>query len=182
MFGEKQSVIEVVCTALFAVIGTSLIFFRFDFPDPQPTLWRTVLGVVLIADVLAGCVANFTRGTNQYYAQRPKGRLLFIAIHVHLLAIAWLLSAPMLAAFWIWLYTIASALIVNRLLGHPMQVFIAASLLCFGLLLILSLALPGWFLVTSIFFMMKVMFSFAVDHYRQSPSGMDGDNNGVRDS
>ncbi|UTV30826.1 hypothetical protein [Photobacterium atrarenae] len=166
VFGEKQSVIEVVFTALFAVVGTSLIYFHFDFPGTAHT-WRTAFGLILIADVLAGCLANFTRGTNQYYAQRPKGRLLFIAIHVHLLVIAWLLSAPMLAACWIWLYTIACALLVNRLFGYSLQVFIAASLLCVGLLLILSLALPGWFLVISIFFMMKVMFSFAVDHYRQ---------------
>lgn len=166
VFGEKQSLVEITCTALFALIASALIYFQLYHPSVQNESWMTVLGFILIADVLAGCIANFSRGTNNFYAQRPKGRILFIAIHIHILAIAWLLSAPFEYAVVIWLYTILSALIVNYLKGKPLQLFIAANLMCSGLLLLLLLPIDTWFLVTSIFFMIKVMFSFAVDHYQ----------------
>ncbi|OPX54611.1 hypothetical protein SAMN02745127_02596 [Oceanospirillum multiglobuliferum] len=166
VFGETQSVVEIAGTALFATIGTLLIYFQLYRPIAQDSLWMIILGFILIADVLAGCIANFSRGTNQFYATRPKARLVFIAIHLHLLAIAWLLSAPLEYALMIWAYTIVSALIVNTLKGHPLQLFMAASLMCSGLFLLMLLPLPTWFLVTSVFFMIKVMFSFAVDHYQ----------------
>ncbi|EPP5730231.1 hypothetical protein ACUT7I_003641, partial [Vibrio cholerae] len=97
--------------------------------------------------------------------ERPKGRLLFIAIHIHILAIAWLLSAPLDYALLIWAYTIISALVVNALKGSHFQLFISASLMCSGLLVLMLFPLSTWFLIVSTFFMIKVMFSFAVDHY-----------------
>ncbi|MBF4260143.1 hypothetical protein EAY18_28200, partial [Vibrio anguillarum] len=80
-------------------------------------------------------------------------------------AIAWLLSAPLEYAFLIWAYTIISALVVNALKDNRIQLFISANLMCSGLLLLMFLPLPTWFLITSTFFLIKVMFSFAVDHY-----------------
>lgn len=165
VFGEKQSLIEITCTAIFALFGSFLIYFQFYRPIAHENSWLTVLGFILIADVLAGCIANFSRGTNKFYAERSKGRLLFIAIHIHILAIAWLLSAPFEYAFLIWAYTIISALVVNALKDSRIQLFISANLMCSGLLLLMFLPLPTWFLITSTFFLIKVMFSFAVDHY-----------------
>ncbi|AWY01592.1 hypothetical protein A8139_17690 [Marinomonas primoryensis] len=52
--------------------------------------------------VLAGCIANFSFGTNEFYSKRPKNRLIFISIHIHILVIAWLLSEPMGAALIVW--------------------------------------------------------------------------------
>lgn len=166
VFGESQSLIELSITAAFAIIGTWTIYFKLYQPAVQNDTWMLILGFLLIADVLAGCIANFSHGTNHFYAQRSKGRLVFIAIHIHLLVIAWLLSAPFEYALLIWLYTILCALYVNHLKGQPLQLFIAASLMCGGLLLVLCLPIETWFLVTSVFFMIKVMFSFAVDHYQ----------------
>lgn len=168
VFGEKQSILEISATIIFALTGTCLIYFLLYQPAADLETWRVLLGFILIADVLAGCIANFSRGTNNFYAASAKSRLVFIAIHVHLLAIAWLLTAPFDYALLIWFYTIVSALTVNYFKGQPLQTFISASLLCSGLFLVLLVPLPTWFLITSVFFMMKVTFSFAVDHYRDA--------------
>lgn len=165
VFGERQSLIEIIFTILFAIVGSLLIYFQLFREVANSDTWKVIIGFILIADVLAGCVANFSRGTNQYYADRPQSRLVFIAIHIHLLVIAWLLSAPFTYAIIIWAYTIFAALIVNALKGRPIQLFISATLMCSGLLILMSLPMPIWFMVTCVFFMMKVMFSFAVDHY-----------------
>lgn len=162
VLGEKQSLPEIVGTIVFALFGSWAIYSVADFALDD---WKTIVAFVLIADVLAGCIANFSFGTNEFYAQRPKNRLIFIAIHIHLLVIAWLLDAPIDSALMIWAYTIMSALIVNALKGKPIQLFVAANLMCYGLFLLLYLSPPVWFLMVSLFFMIKVMFSFAVDHF-----------------
>lgn len=163
VLGKKQSVLEVLCTLLFALVGSAIIFLE---ADASFSRWQVIVAYLLIADVLAGCIANFTFGTNAFYANQPKNRLIFIAIHVHLIVIAWLLDEPIDIALLVWGYTIISAFIVNALKGKSIQSFIAANLLCYGLFLLIFLAIKPWFLMVSIFFMIKVMFSFAVDHYR----------------
>lgn len=162
VFGERQSLLEVICTIAFALFGTWTIY---DLADISVIDWKVILAFILIADVLAGCIANFSVGTNEYYSQRPKNRLIFIAIHVHILVIAWLLSEPMQSALIIWGYTIASAFVVNALKGRLIQRFVAANLMCVGLFILVSLSLAIGFLLVSLFFLIKVLFSFSVDHY-----------------
>jgi hypothetical protein len=164
VFGEKQSILEVSCTLLFALSGSLIIYSLANFDLGS---WQTVLAYILIADVLAGSIANFSLGTNEFYSKRPKNRLIFISIHVHILAIAWLLSEPMDTALIVWGFTIASAFLVSALKGKSIQGFIAANLMCYGILLLIYLSLPVWFLMVSMFFMIKVLFSFSVDHFEK---------------
>ncbi|WP_435276776.1 hypothetical protein ACMAZF_07515 [Psychrobium sp. nBUS_13] len=162
VLGEKQSVLEVSCTVIFALLGSWIIY---SVAGIELGSWQTVVAFILIVDVLAGCIANFSFGTNEFYSKRPKNRLIFIAIHIHILVIAWLLSEPMAAALIVWGFTIASAFLVNALKGKSIQGFIGANLMCYGILLLIYLSLPVWFLMVSIFFMIKVLFSFSVDHF-----------------
>lgn len=167
VFGEKQSILEVSCTLVFALFGSWIIY---SVADISLDNWKSIIAFLLIADVLAGCIANFSYGTNEFYAQRSKNRLIFIAIHVHILVIAWLLAEPMDSAVIIWGYTIVSAFIVNALKGKSIQSFIAANLMCYGIFLLIYLSLPLWFLMVSTFFMIKVLFSFAVNHFANQVS------------
>lgn len=162
VFGEKQSLLEVGCTLIFALAGSWVVYLVAGIELDN---WKSILAFLVIADVLAGCIANFSYGTNEYYSQRPKNRLIFIAIHVHILAIAWLLSEPLDSAMIIWGYTIVSAFVVNALKGTRIQCFIAANLMCYGILLLIYLPLSNWFLMVSVFFLIKVLFSFSVDHF-----------------
>lgn len=162
VLGEKQSILEVSCTLAFALMGSWIIYFVADI---ELANWQTVVAYILIADVLAGCIANFSFGTNEFYSKRPRNRIVFIAIHIHILLIAWLLSEPMGTAWIVWGFTIASAFLVNALNGKPIQNFIAANLMCYGIFLLVYLSLPVWFLMVSMFFMIKVLFSFSVDHF-----------------
>lgn len=170
VLGERQSWPEVIAILTFAIVGTALIYGLYYTPAEMPASWRVITGFILIADVMAGCMANFSHGTNHFYGQRKQARLLFILIHVHILLIAWLLAAPLQPALIIWAYTIVAALLVNALHGHRLQLFAAANLLGYGILLLVGLQAPLWLLVSGLFFMLKVMFSFAVDHYARQAS------------
>jgi len=162
VLGEKQSVIEVICIIVFTLFGSSIVYFVAGITFEN---WKEILAFILIADVLAGCIANFSFGTNEFYAKRGTNRLIFIVIHVHILAIAWLLAEPLTDALIVWAYTIIGAFFVNAFAGMQIQKFLAANLMCYGIFLLIYLSLPVWFLMVSMFFMIKVLFSFAVNHF-----------------
>ena len=82
--------------------------------------------------------------------------------------IAFLLDAYFVYAFIFTVYTIGAACIVNALMGKRLQRFIAANLVFYGLILILYFPLPLWFILISLFFMIKLIFSFSVNHYEVS--------------
>jgi hypothetical protein len=165
-FGETQTWIEFLATIAFGIGGAVVLVWLHPQPFGDVPLWRSAFAIVLIFDIFAGCVANFTRGTNDYYGARPGARWVFIAIHVHLPAVALLLGMDLGFAMAVWAYTIAAAAIVNALRGTAVQPFVGALLLASGLLLapqILSTSLP--MLVIAQLFMVKVLYAFAVDHY-----------------
>ncbi len=87
VFGERQNIAELTSTVCFAGVVTALLALEAPAPWETVSPWRMWLALVIIFDVAAGCAANFTRGTNDFYAARPRNRWLFIAIHVHLLAV-----------------------------------------------------------------------------------------------
>lgn len=167
VFGEQQTVLEVLLV-LFTGLGvTALLILEDTRAFNALPLWRSVLTFLLMVDIVAGCVANFTRSTSTYYAHRPMHRRIFIAIHVHLPVLACLMGDGLLESVLIWAYTMIAVLMVNALQGHPLQLFTAACLLVMGIsgILILS-GLPLPLLVMGVLFLMKVEFSFGVDHYR----------------
>ena len=172
VFGESQTVGELLAIVLFGVGGAAALFLASPAVIQDHSSWRSAVAFLLVADIFAGCVANFTRSTNNYYAARGKQRLVFIAIHVHVLIVAWLLGIGFWGALVVWGYTIAGAFVVNALKASQLQVLVAGVLLVFGIaLIVLDLDAPRYFLVISLLFMVKVLFAFAVDHYVQAPTG-----------
>ncbi len=167
VFGERQSPGEIVAVLGVGLAVASALFLAFPTWTSGLPWWRSLLAFLLCFDVAAGSVANFTRGTNDYYSQRPGHRWIFIAIHVHLPMIAWLLSVDLLPAILAWAYTIAGAAIVNGLHGRSRQTFVAAVLWVLGLTLVIGF---GGFttpsLIIAVLFLTKVLYAFSVDHYR----------------
>lgn len=165
VFGEVQSPADLLIIILFGVgvtVGAAVAFpDMFDLP-----LWRSTLALLLILDIAAGCVANFTRGTNDFYAARPRNRWVFISIHFHIVLLAWLLGKGIEPAIWITGYTLVAASLVNIMKGNRLQTLLGGTLMSAGVFGIL-LAPTVSAIVTAIgaLFMIKVIFSFSVDHY-----------------
>lgn len=133
--------------------------------------WRSALALLLVLDIAAGSVANFTRATNEFYASRQRNRWVFIAIHVHVIAVAALLSVDIVPSIAVWAYTIAGAIVVNLLAATQSQTFVGGLLLGIGLTGIgLWPGLSPFMSVVFVLFMLKVLFSFSVDHYRFAPA------------
>lgn len=166
VFGEQQSIFELTSVILFGIVATASFFWLYNDFLSQLELWKLILAMVFILDIAAGCIANFTRSTNNFYAQRPKHRWIFISIHFHIIIVAYALGADISNALYIWAYTIIAAVIVNSFKTSQFQTFIGGLLLSCGVTfgLLLPDIHPIMAVVQSLF-MLKVIFSFSVDHY-----------------
>ncbi|MDZ3832793.1 MAG: hypothetical protein U0S50_13415 [Sphingopyxis sp.] len=165
IFGEEQSAFELIAILLFGLGVSAAMVVHFGVALGAPASWRGLIALALIFDIGAGCIANFTRSTNDFYAERPRNRRVFIVVHVHILLVALLLGRDFGAAVAIWGYTIVAALIVNGLQRHRIQRFVGGLLLATGVVWIsLWPALSSVMLVTGLLFLLKVAFSFAVNH------------------
>ena len=168
VFGESQTIGELLAIMFFGVGLATFLFFAFPEMTQGLPFWRSAIAFLLIMDIFAGCIANFTRSTNNYYAARGRERLVFIAMHMHIIVVAWLLGINLWHAIIVWGYTIGSAFVVNALKASQFQVFAGGVFLSAGIAVaILAAEVPKYFLVISLLFMIKLLFSFAVDHYGQ---------------
>ncbi|MFF2889297.1 hypothetical protein [Paenibacillus sp. NPDC057967] len=169
IFGEKQSVVSILSILLFGGLLTASLYLMFPQLTENLPVWRSTLAFLFIFDIFSGCVANFTISTSNFYAARKTNRIVFIAIHFHIVLVALLLHTDIWYSIGVWAYTIAGALIVNALHGKQSQLLIAGLLLSIGLGGIPLLPnIQPYMLTICLLFMLKVLFSFAVDHYSKA--------------
>ncbi|CAH9058028.1 hypothetical protein PSECIP111854_02116 [Pseudoalteromonas sp. CIP111854] len=167
ILGEQQSKLALFGITAFTLLGSVLVFIlmHYQMSEQSYMWWQYVLGGLIIIDIIAGTAANFTRGTNHYYACRARSRWVFIAIHIHLIVVAVLFEQPLIQALYIWSYVIISACILNALFDKRIQRFLAMILVSIGLVLIVGLASMWWYKTVAALFLVKVCYAFAVDHY-----------------
>ena len=171
VLGSRQSVGALLCIGLITTLAAVLWWPVIVGELESHSLWRVLLAGLLMLDIAAGAVANFTPGTSAFYARRPGWLWGFIAIHVHLPVVGWLLGWPLAPLAAVWLYTIAAACLVNLCFNRPWQPVLAGTLLCGGVLMTSALSLPPGALAVSLLFMLKVLYAFAVNHYPERSGG-----------
>ncbi|KAF7769752.1 hypothetical protein PCIT_a2648 [Pseudoalteromonas citrea] len=167
VLGTHQSGTALSSIGLMTIFGCYVLYVLFVQQHTLPDIdwWQWAIGDLLIIDVVAGCVANFTKGTNDYYKARPQSRWVFIAIHFHIVVIAWSYNIALNESLIIWGYTIVSAAVLNTFYGHKSQAMIAMGCIFLGVMVIASLPSPVWFQCIAGLFLIKVCFAFSVDHY-----------------
>jgi hypothetical protein len=60
IFGESQTLGELLTTMLFGVGLATFLFFGFPEMTRDLPLWRSTIAYLLIMDIFAGSIANFT--------------------------------------------------------------------------------------------------------------------------
>ena len=178
VLGESQRPWQLI--AVLGVGAVAAVVIAMAAPAAWSDLpwWRRAIAFLLVLDIVAGCLANFTCGTNAHYAASAKRRWVFLAIHVHVLVLAWALHESLWPALAVWAYTLAGASIVNRMDHHDSQLFTAGAWMALGLVVgIVAGAglVPAPLLAVYLLFLMKLVLSFAVDHhgarvYRGAPA------------
>jgi hypothetical protein len=120
---------------------------------------------ILARDLAGGILANFTTGTNYYYAASFQKRYLFVLFHLLQPSILiWIFPNELLAIFGISIFTLTSSIIVLNIKKHYNQSIIAVTL--FLLCLILSTRLnysDMWIQMIMQFFSIKLILAFSVN-------------------
>lgn len=164
-FGESQSMIQLISILLFGIILTTILFIYYPSMYDELPLWRTILAFLLIFDIFAGCIANFTKSTSKYYARNKKRQVIFLSIHFHLILVAILLSISIWSVLLVWIYTILCSFIIISL-KKDNQIFIGGLALCTGIAGISMLEMESFMMIVSMLFLIKVLYSFSVNHYQ----------------
>lgn len=169
VLGEENTVFSVALIALVTLSLSGALLYLDSFTLFERGLLSGLIVLILIADIFAGTIANFTKGTNNFYANRPKNRWLFIAIHFQPVLIGWLLGYALGPFIQIWLITIVSAILVNITQPPEKQRVLAASLTCIAIFLgqYFFKDMPLSLFAMAIFYSIKVIFSFGVNHEGQ---------------
>lgn len=166
VFGERQPIGAIGTILLFGGLLTAALYWIFPEMTDNLPVWRNALALLLIFDIFSGCIANFTASTSNFYAARKTNRIVFILIHFHIMLVALLLNTDIWYSVGVWAYTIGGAFIVNALIGRHSQPFVGGVLLSVGLgCMPLLPNIQPYMLIICLLFMLKVLFSFAVDHY-----------------
>lgn len=165
VFGESPSGREILAVLAFGIGAAVWLTLGLRTEFAGLPWWRLTIAALVITDIAAGCVANFTRSTNDFYAARPRNRWVFIAVHGHVVVVAAALGADLEIALVVWAYTVVAASVVNGLAGAPAQRFVAGLLLAVALVWIPQLdGIAAPLVVVHCLFVLKVVYAFAVDH------------------
>lgn len=169
LFGTHQQPSELILIILFTVTVTFAAAWS-TAPYWMGLKWYQNLVLwLLFFDISGGVVANLSTGTNNHYNAHPKGRWIFIAVHIQPLILAAVLQSPIQIAVAIWLYTILSACLINILREKVYHRLLAGALYSIAIIgyVLSGISLPLPISLIYLLYMMKVIYSFSVDHSRE---------------
>jgi hypothetical protein len=98
--------------------------------------FKLVILTILALDIAGGVIANFTKGTNNYYSESLRKRYLFVFFHLLQPSILiWIFPSELLAILGVSLFTLTSSIIVLNVKKQYNQKIVAITLLLLCLIL-----------------------------------------------
>lgn len=163
LFGRETTSLDLLLILFGSItltIAAQILCLGIELP-----LTKKVLLAFLTLDIGGGIIANFTDGTNNYYAESVKRRYLFIAIHIlQPLILSWIFPDDFYSIFSLTIYALASSFIITSIKKTRNQKTIAATMLLIGVVLMFlfnfsSQALQLILLIYSV----KLILAFSVN-------------------
>jgi len=163
VFGRETTMYDllaiIICSISFAIL-TLFVKWNADI-----TIAKKIILTILAIDIGGGVVANFTTGTNFYYAESLRKRYLFVLFHLLQPSILiWIFPSELIAILGVSLFTLTSSIIVLNIKKQYNQRIVAITLLLLSLILSTLLAYTDP--LTQIimhFFSLKLILAFSVN-------------------
>ena len=163
LFGRETTSFDLLAILIGSVSLAGIILF-FKWNADFSVIKKTVL-TILALDIGGGVVANFTSGTNNYYAESLSKLYIFILFHLAQPSLLiWIFPSELVAILGVMLFTLACSIIVLRLNSPKNQRIIAVTLLLLTMILsaLLNYTDPMAQLIMQ-FFSIKLILSFSVN-------------------
>jgi hypothetical protein len=163
LFGQETTTLDLLAIIIssFSLAGLTLILI---WDAELPVTKKTVL-IILASDIGGGVVANFTTGTNNYYAESLRKRYLFIFFHLLQPSfLVWIFPSELLAILGVTIFTLTSSIIVLNTKKQYNQRIVAITLLLLDLILstFLNYTNPLAQLIMQLF-SIKLILAFSVN-------------------
>ena len=167
--GSKTSLFDIILSYAGGVIAGVSVYLIYMSSEIDIPVWKLILMLVISADIGAGVVANFTKGTNTHYSgdTKKKTRLTFIFSHfLHPAVFFFALGILSIESIALVCFTIASTLIINSIKNYEKQKVVAPLLLVTGISLLLALNIDNAFLLWFFpLYMIKLFIAFGIRRY-----------------
>lgn len=162
ILGEYQNKSDLRLIILFVLFSGIGIAFIFQEDWRTLSYFRQLILLLLFLDISGGVLSNLTLGTSNFYENRPKARIVFIAIHIQPLLIAWTLGSAIYLAITLWIYTLISALISNHLKCRSYHRVLCGFFTAIGICIAASEPemLPR---ILYLYYVVKVLYNFSVN-------------------
>ena len=149
------------------LLGPISNVFRYKYfcPNTDISNFKLVILTILALDIGGGVVANFTTGTNNYYAESLRKRYLFVLFHLLQPSILiWIFPSELIAILGVSLFTLTSSIIVLNIKKQYNQRIVAITLLFFSLILstLLNYSDPLTKMIMQLF-AVKLILAFSVN-------------------
>jgi hypothetical protein len=167
--GEKSTLYDMALTYGGGLLATFTVWIIYTQSGLDIATWKLVPLLVIAADIGAGVVANFTKGTNKYYSgdTKKKSRVIFILSHfIHPAIFFFSLNLFSIHTVVLVTFVIASTLLINGNKDYEKQKVIAAFLIGVGLSLLSILNVSNPFLMWFFpLYMIKLFLAFGIRRY-----------------
>lgn len=160
--GFKASIFDLIVTYLSALIAIGVVLISIQ--NLSLTTIQVFILCLIAFDLSGGVVANFTRGTNDYYAGDRPGRIWFMIMDsLQPFLLFWIFSQDVLIIVVVSVYTFLSMILVNNIRIYDRQRATSSFLIVIGILgcIILPAKEPLLRLML-IFYVIKLVLSFPV--------------------
>ena len=163
VFGRETTTFDLLAIIISSVSFAVLTLFVKWNADI--TIIKKIILTILALDIGGGVVANFTTGTNNYYAESLRKRYLFVLFHLLQPSILiWIFPSELIAILGVSLFTLTSSIIVLNIKKQYNQRIVAITLLLLSLILstLLSYTDPLTKMIMQLF-SIKLILAFSVN-------------------
>ena len=163
LFGRETTTFELLAIVIssFSFAGLTLILKW----NANISIIKIIMLTVLSLDIAGGVVANFTTGTNNYYAESLRKRYLFVLFHLLQPSILiWIFPSELIAVLGVSLFTLTSSFIILNIKKQYNQRIVAITLLLLSLILSTLLSYTDQLIqIIMHFFSLKLILAFSVN-------------------
>jgi hypothetical protein len=165
LFGRETTTFDLLAIVIssFSFAGLTLILKR----DANISIIKIITLTILALDIAGGAVANFTKGTNNYYNESLSKRYFFVFFHlIQPTILIWIFPNDFLLILGLSLFTLISTIIVLKIKKHDTQIIVAVTLLLLSFVLTTLLNFSD--LLTQLFiqlFSLKLILAFSVNWF-----------------
>ena len=163
VFGRETTTFDLLVIIISSVSFALLTLFVKWNADI--TIIKKIILTILALDIGGGVVANFTTGTNNYYAESLRKRYLFVLFHLLQPSILiWIFPSELIAVLGVSLFTLTSSIIVLNIKKQYNQRIVAITLLLLSLILSTLLSYTDQLIqIIMHFFSLKLILAFSVN-------------------